>query len=194
LTSFKTPRARDDLLKSAKIWEVARATSAATSFFDAIKIGTHRIKFLDGGTGANNPVYEMWMLARDEFCPNDREGQLDQCVSCLVSIGTGVPGPKAFGSYPKMIAKTLISMVTETEKTARKFSRDKIQLNGRYFRFNVPNGLDDVAMEDSKSKNTIIAVTDRHLEDQDTFMKMKACGELLAERASTSTNYVLSGV
>ena len=134
------------------------------------------------------------MLARDEFCPNDREGQLDQRVSCLVSIGTGVPGPKAFGSYPKTIAKTLISMVTETEKTARKFSRDKIQLNGRYFRFNVPNGLDDVAMEDSKSKNTIIAVTDRYLEDQDTFLKMKACGELLAERASTSTNYVLSGV
>jgi patatin-like phospholipase/acyl hydrolase len=66
-------------LKSAKIWEVARATSAAASFFDPIKIGSHGTKFLDGGTGANNPIYEMWMLAKDEFCPEDQSGSLLGC-------------------------------------------------------------------------------------------------------------------
>jgi hypothetical protein len=82
--------------------------------------------------------------------------------------------------------KALLSICTETEKTARRFAREKGQLEGCYFRFNVPNGLDNIAMEDSKSKNSIIAVTDRYLEDEETFRKVKACGKLLIAKESMS--------
>lgn len=183
LTSFQNRRARDDLLKTVTIWEAARATSAATSFFD---LGTHRTVFSDGATGANNPIYELWLLSKDAFYADDptiSADYLQQDIGCIVSIGTGVPGPKAFGVYPTSIAKALLSMTTETEQTARRFARDRSTLSdgGRYFRFNVPSGLDKIAMEDSKSKSAIIAVTDRYLEDQETFKKAENCSKILRD-------------
>lgn len=80
-------------------------------------------------------------------------------------------------------------MTTETEKTARRFARDRSLLGdgGRYYRFNVPNGLDKIAMEDSKSKSAIVAVTDRYLEDQETFKKLEKYAEILKEGKRTSS-------
>ena len=80
-------------------------------------------------------------------------------------------------------------MTTETEKTARRFARDRSLLSGRgrYFRFNVPNGLDQIAMESSKSRSAIVAVTDRYLEDQETFKKVGQCAEILKEGKRTSS-------
>ena len=37
-----------------KIWEAARATSAAPTYFPRIKLGDH--EYVDGGLGFNNPV------------------------------------------------------------------------------------------------------------------------------------------
>ena len=54
--SYQSTRGSSDLLRKTKIWEAARATSAAPSFFDSIKIGEYGEEFTDGGTGANNPV------------------------------------------------------------------------------------------------------------------------------------------
>ena len=39
---------------SIKIWEAARATSAAPSYFEPLKIGDR--KLVDGGLAANNPL------------------------------------------------------------------------------------------------------------------------------------------
>jgi patatin-like phospholipase/acyl hydrolase len=55
-TSYWTDRWDPTLIAHTKIWEAARATSAASTFFEPIEIGPHRQVFLDGGTGANNPV------------------------------------------------------------------------------------------------------------------------------------------
>lgn len=188
LTSFKARRGRDDLIGSATIWEAARATTAAASVFEPIAIGPHRTVFLDGGTGANNPIYELWVLAMDEFSPSapkdgssDLDLSLEKNVKCIVSIGTGVPNPSTFGSYPIGLGKALLSISTETEQTARRFARDKSALSdaGRYFRFNVPSGLYTIAMDDPKNLDAIVAVTTRYLEDQDTFKKIEACAKLL---------------
>jgi patatin-like phospholipase/acyl hydrolase len=51
-------------LNSVKIWEVCRATSAASSFFDPIAVGRYEEEFVDGGIGANNPVTELWNQAQ----------------------------------------------------------------------------------------------------------------------------------
>ncbi|KAA6409974.1 MAG: hypothetical protein FRX48_06588 [Lasallia pustulata] len=65
LTSYRSPRGRERLLRTTKIWEAGRATSAASSFFDPITIGDFHEGFVDGATGANKPVYEVWNEAQD---------------------------------------------------------------------------------------------------------------------------------
>jgi patatin-like phospholipase/acyl hydrolase len=39
-----------------EIWQAGRATSAAPSYFDRMKVGDY--EFIDGGLGFNNPVGE----------------------------------------------------------------------------------------------------------------------------------------
>ncbi|KXX77753.1 Calcium-independent phospholipase A2-gamma [Madurella mycetomatis] len=42
-------------LGGCTIWQVARATSAATTFFKPIRVGRDGIEFVDAGFGHNNP-------------------------------------------------------------------------------------------------------------------------------------------
>jgi hypothetical protein len=109
-------------------------------------------------------------------------------IRCLVSIGPGVPTLKPFGNNLLEIGQTLLDIATETEKTAERFARDKERLGdeGRYFRFNVLRGLEDIGLEDSKQKNAIVAATSRYVAFQAVFKQMKACGNNLAERECTS--------
>jgi len=73
------------------IVEAALATSAASTFFDLAQIGDQ--SFRDVGTGANNPIDEVWVEAGNIW-NDDRELQLHDMVGCVLSIGTGDPGMK----------------------------------------------------------------------------------------------------
>ncbi|CAD0028021.1 unnamed protein product, partial [Aureobasidium pullulans] len=53
LRSWHTSRGDPGLYRTVRIWEAARATSAAPGFFDTISIGDPKRWFLDGGTGAH---------------------------------------------------------------------------------------------------------------------------------------------
>jgi hypothetical protein len=180
LTSYRSPRGRERLLRTTKIWEAGRATSAASSFFDPITIGDFKEGFVDGATGANNPVYEAWNEAQDIW----PSGSLEDQIKCLVSIGTGVPSLTPFKDDLVSIGQSLLAIATETEKTAERFCRDKSRLDdmGRYYRFNVLRGLEGVGLEDSKRKNIIIAATDRYIESQVVFKQMKACADNMSGR------------
>ena len=180
LTSYRSPRGRERLFRTIKIWEAGRATSAASSFFDPITIGNFEEGFIDGATGANNPVYEVWNEAQDVW----PSGSLEDKVKCLVSIGTGVPSLMPFKDDLVGIGKSLLAIATETEKTAERFCRDKSALDntGRYYRFNVLRGLEDIGLEDAKRKNAIIAATDRYIESQAVFKQMKACADNVSRR------------
>lgn len=105
LRSWHTSRGDPDLYRTARIWEAARATSAASSFFDAINIGDPKQRFLDGGTGANNPVQHVWNEAADLLTS---EQSLSENLGCLLSIGTGQPGYKPFEDSLVGIGKTLL--------------------------------------------------------------------------------------
>ena len=71
LTSYRRARGGGDRLKAVKIWEACRTTSAATSFYDPIQInmGKYSEEFVDGGTGANNPILRLWNEAKDAWEP-----------------------------------------------------------------------------------------------------------------------------
>ncbi|KAF2179206.1 FabD/lysophospholipase-like protein [Zopfia rhizophila CBS 207.26] len=195
LTSYRSPRGRTRLLRTTKIWEAGRATSAASSFFDPIIIGDFEESFVDGATGANNPVYEVWNEAQDIW-PSD---PLEDRIKCLVSIGTGLPSLTPFKDDLIGIGQSLLAIATETEKTAERFSRDKSRIDemGRYYRFNVLRGLEDIGLEDSKRKNTIIAATDRYIESQAVFKQMKASADSMSGReyvGNYRTQFNLQGV
>ncbi|KAF2189804.1 hypothetical protein K469DRAFT_747798 [Zopfia rhizophila CBS 207.26] len=150
------------LFRKVKVWKTTRATPAASSFFDLFANGNFQETFDDGAAGANNPVYNMWIEAQDVW-----QGSLEDKVKCTVNddlVGVG---------------QSLLAIATETEKAAGKFSRDKSELEnaGQYYRFIVLRGLEDVDIEDSKRKNTIIAATNRYIESQAAFKLMKACAD-----------------
>jgi hypothetical protein len=77
LTSYRTINGSNDLQNSMTILEAWWAT-----FFDLIAVD----QFVDGATGANNPVREMWDQAQLVWGLEPLKGK----VKFLVSIGTGM--------------------------------------------------------------------------------------------------------
>ncbi|CAN9193306.1 unnamed protein product [Alternaria alternata] len=195
LTSYKTPRGNNDLLNSVTIWEACRATSAATSFFDPIAVGRYGEQFVDGATGANNPVREVWDQAQLAWGPEPLEGR----VKCVVSIGTGVPSLKAFKDDVFNISQTLAAIATETEQTAERFRRERRLLDstGRYYRFNVVRGLEDIGLEEAKKVKEMAAATRRYISSQEVHGQMQACAGSIAGReyfGEYKTDFSLEGV
>lgn len=164
LTSYRSPHVRERLLRTTKTCEAGRATSAASSFFDPITVGDFGESFIDGATGANSPLYEVWNEAQDK---------------CLVSIETGVPSLTPFKGDLIGIGQSLLTIATETEKTADGFARDKSRPRrcGTVLPVQRINGLEDIESEESKRKNAIIAATDRYIESQAVFKQMKPCAD-----------------
>lgn len=125
-------------------------------------------------------MYEVWNKAQDIW----PFGSLEDKIKCLVSIGTGVPSLTPFKDNIIGIGQSLLAIATETKKTAERFSRDKSRLDdtGRYYRFNVLRGLEDVGLEDLKQRNAIIAATDQYIKLQAVFKQMKACADNISGR------------
>lgn len=143
------------------IWEAAQATSAASSFFDPIKIGDYGETFVDGATGCNNPVDLVMSEARKIW------RNADQRILSIVSIGTGVPKEAGFGSDLRGIAQTLIAISTETERTEERFhaqwTQQHFSKQQSYFRFNVSGGLEEVGLEEYRGVSKIAAATKVYL-------------------------------
>jgi predicted acylesterase/phospholipase RssA len=179
LTSYRTPRGGNDLLNSVTIWEACRATSAATSFFDSIAIGRFGEQFVDGATGANNPVRELWDQAQLAWGPESLEGR----VKCVVSIGTGVPSLKAFKDDVFHIGETLAAIATETEQTAERFRRERPLLDstGRYYRFNVVRGLENIGLEEAAKVKEMAAATRLYLSSQEVHKNLQICASIMTQ-------------
>src|ERR1700690_2286849 len=81
---FRTYEVRSNQSYNCEIWEAARATSAAPTFFKRIRIGEKGLEeeFVDGGLGCNNPIRQVLEEAEIAFGPGRR-------IACIVSIGTG---------------------------------------------------------------------------------------------------------
>lgn len=170
LTSFATSRGAND--PSVTIVEAVRATSAASSYFDPVIIGKHQEQYLDGATGANNPVRELWTAAQDVW----DESPVADRIKCLVSIGTGLPSLEAFGQSIVDVGKSLLALATETEHTAEIFAREHRDLarSKRYFRFSVDRGLESVGLEEAAKTAVVVSATRRYLETQAVYESVLA--------------------
>lgn len=168
LRSYRTRR-HDPLFEICKIWEAARATSAASTFFEPIEIGPSRQNFVDGAlTGKNNPIRTANAESRDIWPSQER---------LILSIGTGAAPGQAVTGDLLSLANRLKEIVVDSEQTNREFrleNNDMIR-NGRLYRFNVLHGLAEVGLEEHQAINRIATYTDRYLDDPDVFDMVQAC-------------------
>ncbi|GLI80403.1 hypothetical protein PoHVEF18_008757 [Penicillium ochrochloron] len=156
--SFDTSAAFD----GCTIWQVARATSAATTFFKPIKVGRDAIEFIDAGFGYNNPCDELVKEARRVF-PGYRELQ-------VLSIGTGLGDVVSIKDTRRSIIAALRKMATSSKKAA-KILDDRYGDSGQYFRFNVDRGLEDITLSDWEKASTIAAHTRNYLSEHSRSIK-----------------------
>ncbi|KAM3470257.1 hypothetical protein MY5147_006524, partial [Beauveria neobassiana] len=158
----------------ATILDAALATSAATRFFDPVRIGARQ--FVDGALGANNPVEQVEREASDIWCTDTAE--LMPQVKCFLSVGTGHPGRKAIeDNMVKLLSETLVGMVTETEQTEARFIarwRQHYDLK-RYFRFNVDHGLEGIGLEEFDQQGTVEAATESYLDHTAQITRVRDC-------------------
>ena len=158
----------------ATICQAALATSAATTFFDAVSIGDRT--FADSGLGANNPVDEVEGEASNIWC--SETGDLKPLVKCFISIGTGNPGTKAFEDHIiKFLSQTVVEIATETENTEKRFIARwaKHFDEKRYYRFNVDQGLQSVGLDEYKKKGAIEAATEGYLTHMERKLRVRDC-------------------
>jgi predicted acylesterase/phospholipase RssA len=163
--------------ETATIWQAALATSAATSFFDSVKIGD--CTFIDGAMGANNPARELEHEADQIWC--EVTGKLEPLVKCFISLGTGNGGinPMTDKAW-KFLTKSLTAVATDTRATAQDVAiRWKDHQNTRYFRFNVEQGLQKVGLEEYKRIDLLEAATKDYLNHADTRPRVRSCVENL---------------
>ena len=120
------------------IWQVARATTAATGYFKPMTIAD--IDFVDGALGCNNPTWEAW----NEVCQM-HNGNRD-AVRMLLSIGTGQSEVTRIGrghvGRLLQAGKAAVGVLTGTEEIHNKMTEiAKDHANLKYKRFSVPKSL-----------------------------------------------------
>jgi len=169
IRTYFTRDSVDDLsLEGCKIWEAVRATSAAATFFDPITIGRQR--YVDGGTGMNNPVEVLMEEARSIWLDADRR------IQCVLSIGTGRVELKGFGDDANQVIETFKGIATDTEQAHFRFL-NAVKYNGlesRYFRFEVDRGLGTVEMDEHEKCDVIEDATERYLKEPDIKTKVSS--------------------
>ena len=154
------------------IWQAARATSAAPTFFKSVRFGVPPSAWVDAGFGFNNParlvLNEAAKIWRDENDYFDRNR-----IGCLVSLGTGFPTvarletgrlqneiPSRLG-IPVDVIKAMQSTITNTEPVANEL-RDDLT-DEVYFRFNVEQGLQAVELFDYEKLEIVKVDTTNYL-------------------------------
>ncbi len=175
MRSFRT---RDDDPFPACIWQVARATSAAPTYFLPITIDD--VKYGDGGTGWNNPAKEVISEARNKWPGRP--------IGVLVSIGTGLEEalqlndssnrvPRIVQSllentspehaFELAVAEYAVACITSCELIHREVSQncDHDILNGNYFRLNVTQGMSKIGLAEWDKVGDMAALTQRYMED-----------------------------
>ena len=172
MRSYRSPNG--DGLECA-IWQAARATSAAPTYFDPIQFGSPPGKYCDGGLRNNNPINQA-------FWETHAIWGTDADIQCIVSIGTGSPSVTSIGIFGHQIAGACIKIANETEQTATDFYRnykDQYPMNQSYFRFNVPHGLEEIQLDEWQHIGLIDACTRTYVNEPLISESLEKCAAAL---------------
>jgi predicted acylesterase/phospholipase RssA len=157
---FRTYQSRETH-SGCKIWEAARATSAAPTFFERIEIGDKQ-PFIDGGLGHNNPSKLVLEEAKVVF-PN-------RPIGCLVSIGTGQAGMISIqrpGILQQIIPTDVIQALNRISTDCEATHEDMLLLFSNspntYFRLNVEQGMQAIELSEWEKMTDVEAHTMQYL-------------------------------
>ncbi|TPX16723.1 uncharacterized protein E0L32_003664 [Thyridium curvatum] len=151
--------------RTCKIWEAARATSAAPHYFKqmSIKSDLDTVEyFIDAAIGCNNPAAVALKEASEIFNKSRR-------IGCIVSLGTGTKSKNLEQSsmlikYGIRLFNLLKESTCDTETVHRRFKSDFTDFPHTYFRFNVPGGAEDISLGEWRKIPMLKAMTTRYLE------------------------------
>ena len=152
------------------IWEVACATSAATTFFKSIKCGRDGIEFIDAGFGCNNPCEILIEEAHRQF-PGAQQMR-------VLSIGAGLGDVVTIKDKRLPILSALKKMATSSKNVAERLDA-KYGDDGPYFRFNVSKGLEDITLSDWEKDSKISGHTFIYIHESQQQRAIKRCVDCL---------------
>lgn len=186
----------------AQIWQVARATSAAPTYFLPIDISG--IRYGDGRIGWNNPTMEAINEA-NYIWPG-------RPIACVISVGTGLEdaiqvttesrAPSISGvlgqlfrsltpkqAFELAVAQYCVSCVTSCERTHGQVASNitKFGIDGpwQYVRLNVPQGMAKIGLQEWKKFHMIAALTEDYMED----INVRELKRQIAERLTSPGYY-----
>ena len=141
-----------DMAHDIPIWQVARATSAAPTYFKPPVIDG--LEYLDGGFGANNPCAEIYEEVRK------MNNSSKSCVHIILSIGTGKnneacrvkgTGLHRYLNYLNFARK----WASDSEQTHLEMLKAKRKVQFNYFRLNVEGGLDLMKLDEWRARSSV---------------------------------------
>ncbi|KAL9041418.1 MAG: hypothetical protein Q9214_004116 [Letrouitia sp. 1 TL-2023] len=181
---FRTYQVRENASPDCLIWEAARATTAAPTFFKRIAIGEEgraQEDFLDGGLRHNNPSLQVLLEARSVYGDDTQLG-------CLVSLGTGhqgtigLPKPDTFQKMlPNGLIQVLKKIATNCEEIAHTFAEKFSDTPDRYFRFNLTHGAGSISLEEWDKMAVLETHTKAYLEEVDVNRSIDSVVRILCE-------------
>ncbi|KAJ6483656.1 hypothetical protein DFH09DRAFT_1461458 [Mycena vulgaris] len=165
---FRSYDTAEEPANDCMVWEAARATSAAPGLFKAMEIGVGGMKqqFIDGGVGHNNPTSLVLAEAKDIYPSRP--------VVLVTSIGSGHPDTIQIPKSPSstLIAAAMKKIATDCEKTHEDNARKFRAIPNTYFRFNVQQGMQDLAPHDWGKSSEVSAHTKAYLRTEDVKSKI----------------------
>lgn len=173
LEGFSSFNSRDTKFdQSIPVWAVARATSAAPSYFDPVSVGASRTKYFDDGL-TNNPVNFAVEKAK-KIWPEVN-------IACLVSIGAGFTRLQYQSTQHFGLRNYIRTVATETERTAATFAsvNREMTIASRYFRFNVDHGEKNYSFDEPKAIAGIEYAAKEYSARVETLELINSCAEKL---------------
>jgi predicted acylesterase/phospholipase RssA len=185
---FRTYKVPKNQSFDCTIWEAARATTAAPTFFKSIEIGRpgSKERFIDGGVGRNNPMSQVFEEAELVF-----PGRL---VACAISLGTGqaktiaIRKPSPFQRIlPFDVVNTMVQIATDCERMAEETSRRFKSFTNFYFRFNVEHGLQNVTLSQWDRLGEVTTHTNQYMSKSEVDQKVDAAVKVIRDRRGVLT-------
>ena len=146
-----------DLAHDIPIWEVARATSAAPTYFEPVKI--EGLEYIDGGFGANNPSDELYREVKKMHNGSTK------AVRLLISIGTGINTSSTRFTNKSGIFRYLNYMnfakkwATDSQRTHGYMIENAKQDGFKYHRLNVEDGIGNMKLDEWNSRGKLRRTT-----------------------------------
>ncbi|KAM7224286.1 hypothetical protein V8F06_000067 [Rhypophila decipiens] len=173
--------ADDDWDQDIKIWEAARATTAAPSYFKPmiVKSGTRLEELIDAAMGFNNPTSEVLNEAMQVLDPSCKLG-------CVVSLGTGTREKHLKGSFTRAVqaVKLMKNVTTDSDRVEDEVQKIFRDIPSTYFRFTVPNAAAKVGMTKYKKIGELKVMTEDYLDSVTARQDIERVAEILCKRKS----------